>query len=167
MILVLDGEIEAGSLEKLVSAYNNLEKDDILKIFFSTEGGRMDIAEAIIEIINQNAGRTELSGYSVLASAGFYIFFKSICPRQVLPGTMGMLHLTTWGAEIKEGLLKTSRAEYIKNNMKKSLDRNIKFLNSIGISERDLELFKNGEDIYYNSETLIKFLKKQVANDSI
>ena len=51
-------------------------------------------AEAIIDIINQNADITELIAYGEICSAGFDIFFKTQCRKAILENTIGMAHFT-------------------------------------------------------------------------
>ena len=160
MELILEGDVDSLMLKTLIDAYNDLPSGDVLNIYFSSPGGNITTGEAIINLINRRANATTLTAFFGLESCAFNIFFKSKCYREILPSVIGMIHLTTWGGSIKEGLVTEPRTEFIKKEMKRSLAINTNFFRELGVSEEELLKYKKGEEVYFNDEQLKRMLKR-------
>lgn len=160
MNIILEGVINSDMFKELANAYNNLEHGETLHIFLSSEGGHVDCAGAMTTLVNRYVQVTTITTYFRLESCAFDFFFKSKCYREILDSTMGMIHLKTWGGDIKEGLKQEARTEFIKNEMKKSLPHSVSFFKTLGVTDAEIRKFKEGEEVYFNSERLKKMLKR-------
>ena len=83
MIININGNVDNEMLDKFIEFFNNNNKLEKI-IYFSSRGGNVDSASAIINLINQNKITTTLIAYSKICSCGFDIFFKSECLRNLL-----------------------------------------------------------------------------------
>ena len=160
MNLILEGPINSDMLKELSNGYNNLNPGETIHIFLSSEGGNVDCADAMSTLINRHAPVTTLTSYFRLESSAFDLFFRSKCYREVLPSVIGMIHLTTWGGEIKEGLKSVPRTEFIKEQMRKSLPESIQFYKSLGVTDAEIKRFRAGEEIYFGQDRLQRMLKR-------
>lgn len=160
--LSYDKEVGPELFKELVEAYNKLEEDQYLYIYWSSYGGEVSYGEAIIHLINDNIERTVLIGNGEMYSAGFDVFFRSRCERKILPGTTGMVHF----AMVSVTLIKNSVAKspFDKLNMdwsNEDFKKRIDYYSRLGLTKKELNAFKKGEDVYFSETRLNELL----AND--
>lgn len=162
MIINISGEINVDCFDKLIRCYNELKEKDTLDIYFNTEGGYVDYAEAILDIINEHSDKTSLIGYGCLYSAGFDIFFRSTCEKTILRGTVGMVHISTVESDnlrtIKEGRA-DEEMMYYKKWAKKDKESRLIMYEILGLSSSELLKMKTGKDVYIHFDRLIELLK--------
>ncbi len=84
-----------GTVNKDMSALfrDCLEYPGDIQIFFESSGGSIRQASEIIHMLNQNADRVTLIANHEISSSAWMIFFYSKCKRDVIEGTLGMIHL--------------------------------------------------------------------------
>lgn len=159
MVIGITGSIETDNLDKLMAAYN--ECPDKMEIYLNCEnGGDPDIAEAIIHIVNKNKEKTTIIGYGRLFSAAFDLFYKTTCNRLLLPGSIGMVHLSRVEISSLSVANETDKSEaniYKKwfNEDKKS---RLKFYEELGLGKTYISKIKKGQDVYLQYDKLLELM---------
>lgn len=160
MICLLEGEINTDSVHKLVGAYNESYKlNTHLDIYLNTEGGDVGCMEAIIGLINTNR-KTTLTAYEKVYSAGFFIFFRSLCEKYLLPGTVGMFHYIKTPISIDEN--KKAYSSEDKALQAWAKDQNIwtnQLCIKLGMTPLEFNKIKKGEEVYFQYSRLLEFLQ--------
>lgn len=161
MIIGITGEVNNDSFEKLVKAYNELKEKEDLEIYLNSEGGYTDYAEAIIDIINTHREVTSMVGYGELLSAGFDIFFRSLCEKSLLRGTLGMAHLSRveTSITIKSGKTQDEHEAGYKKWSKKDKIERLLFYEKLGMTQSELLKIKSGKEVYFDFDRLAELLK--------
>lgn len=159
MIINLQGPVDNEMLNNLIKAFNEL-KEDILHVYLNTEGGRADTSEAIIDLINNNKERFKISFYGNVFSAGMYIFFRSLCEREILPDTIGMYHYAWQEVTIAEGGKPWSAYDAIcMKEMKISKAKTLEYIkNHTSITSKEINDIKKGKDVYFSYERMKQLL---------
>lgn len=163
MILTISGEINNDSLERLVKSYNDLKDKEILEIYLNSEGGDPDFGVAMLDIINENPDRIHLVGYGKLFSAGFDLFLRARCTKDLLRGTLGMAHITSVemaDLEINKQA-DTEQVKAYKGWMIKDKKEKLDIYERLGFSKKELASVKKGNDVYFHFERLLELLKIQ------
>jgi len=93
MILSISGEIGEDSLKELVDGVNSLPDGDNLDFYLCSGGGEFPTMLTMLDILQSNKEKITLIGHSELASAAFSLFFLAECPKRLILGTIGMMHL--------------------------------------------------------------------------
>lgn len=162
MTININEDITKETVDKITQAINELQPNDKLFIYFSSEGGDVNSAEAIIHMINNNADIIEVVGYGELLSCGFDIFFKVICYKMLLPNTVGMCHQSNVKININESTKPyEERGVADKAWLKLQKDQTIKFCNSLGMTDKEITAIKKGKDVYFQYKRMQDFLKTQ------
>lgn len=164
MVLVLDERITAESLKKLAEAYNqSLPKGEFLDIYISTEGGEMPTAEAMVNMINRYQALTTLTAFREICSAGIDIFYKAECAKEIVEGTIGMIHSGRWNVNISDGgHVADEYDEFKKASMKKGAKDRIEFFKSLGFKEEEINrITVDKKDLWIDTARLEKMLKKR------
>jgi ATP-dependent protease ClpP protease subunit len=161
MVININEVISKDVFDKLIQSFNTLKPEETLDIYFATEGGDVHYMEGIIDFVNKNSSRIRLFAYGEICSAGFDIFFRTKCYREILPATMGMAHFT--GVMVSS--LGTTHTRKVDDKAylawaKKSNEDCIKFYSSIGFTKKELERVKKGEDLWFQIDRLNEFLSK-------
>jgi ATP-dependent protease ClpP protease subunit len=163
MILHINEDITPAVMDKLAEALNKLEQQEPLLIYFSSNGGDTYSAEAIIDIINAYADRIVLTAYGDLHSAGFNIFFRCNCQRQLLPKVNSIVHLTritTTFIGNKDNWEKLDSKNTIEF-AEKAKETFLQFIKGLGFTKKEISTVAKGEDLYLDYERLTQLLQKQ------
>lgn len=159
MILNLSGEVNYETLNQLVRGLNELRVGDNLHIYFTTEGGQVDVAESVIDIVNKNKDKIEIIFYGEVFSAGMYIFLKADCQKWVLPDTTGMYHYSWQEVTIKEGGKPSSAYDiFAMKEMKRAKTRTVEYLKTTKLTDKEVNSIKAGKDVYFSYERMLALL---------
>lgn len=162
MILNINEGIGKETVDKIAKGINELKVGEKLFIYFSSEGGEIPSAEAIIDMINQNVDLVELVGYGDLLSCGFDIFFKVRCHRLLLPNSLGMCHQASIQIGINESARPgDTRSKIDKEWMKLQREQTLKFCNSLHMTDKEIRDIKSGKDVYFHHKRMLELLKTQ------
>ena len=160
MILHLSGDVDYKMFDDLVSSLNRLTVDDKLSIYFTCpEGGKADVCEAIVDLINKNANHIGMTFYGEIFSSGMVIFLKTQCSKSILPDTRGMYHFAWQEMTIGEGgkpLMKYD--SFSMSEMKKSKLVTLEFLKTTKLLDTEIAKIKRGEDVYFTHKRLIELI---------
>ena len=161
MIAHIQGKVDDEMLNMFINMYNKNEDEYI--VYFSSSGGMSDVANAIIDLINRNIEKTKLISYFQLASAGFEIFFKAKCQREIINSTIGMYHLTNLAIDYnsKGEISYYSGVAQKKEMLKINYPESLEFCNKLGFTQSELRKYNKGEDVYFLSDRLQEFLNTQ------
>lgn len=119
--IILDGEVDEAMFSKLCETYNR--NAVLTKVFLRSSGGCIEVAEAIEAILNEYAKTTLLIGYGYLESAAFSIFFRSKCPKSILPNCHGAYHQSKIRLHItSDGRPYNDEDDFMKIKVSKDLD---------------------------------------------
>jgi ATP-dependent protease ClpP protease subunit len=161
MIINLTGPVDDSMVNVLINGLNNKE-DSIHYIYLKTEGGDVTCQDAIIHLLSENSERCVLIGYGYLYSAGFNIFYKSECPKALLPDTLGMAHFAASFLRITETgkpNMSDPDAFYLKN-LKITKSTTMKFFKSLAFTEQELTEVSNGNEVWFNTKRMNELFKK-------
>ena len=156
MILNLSGPIDAEMLELLINTCNAMQKEDDLTIYFCSNGGDVDIAVAMIHVINNYSGKILFVGRNMLYSAALLVYTLIDVPKEVLSATRGMIHQSTLSVDINEsGTTRDSEQKHLIKMLKKEVSTLSKsMIERIKLSKKELDRYKKGHDVYLSFETL-------------
>lgn len=150
------------TVDKIAKSINELKQGEKLFIYFSSDGGDVSSAEAIIHIINNNMDLIEIVGYGELLSCAFDIFFKTKCYKILLPNCVGMCHQSSVTININESTKPyEERGQADKTWMKLQKEQTIKFCNSLNMTSKEISAIKRGKDVYFQYKRMQEFLKIQ------
>ena len=161
MILKIQEDLSEATLDTLVGAYNNLEAEEELIIYFTSGGGLTKVAEVFVDLINRNKDRTTLIGYGDICSSAFHAFYLSECKRELLPGAYGMYHQSSMPVDMNE----TMRPNYTYGLFQEKYLKvfcsasTMNFCNYLGFDEKQMALMKKGKDIWFMPHEMEAFLR--------
>lgn len=159
MILHLSGDVNYEMLTTLTKATNAMKENDNLHIYFTTQGGLTDVAEAIIDHINKNKHLIGVTFYGEIFSAGMAIFLKTDCQKKILPDARGMYHFSWQELTIGEGGKPIDDYDiFCMKEMKKAKARTIEYLKTTGLTDKEIGLIKKGKDVYFPYERMTEIL---------
>jgi len=160
MTLHLSGEIDYKMFDTLIESFNNLLEEDILHIYFTSEGGLTLVKDAILDFINNNKDRIKITFYGEIFSGAMDIFLKASCEKNVLKHTRGMIHFSYQSVEVNEsGNPYTPYGIFSVRELKNYHIETLKFLKSIKLTEKELSLIKEGKDVYFSHKRLLGLIK--------
>lgn len=94
-LLLHNEEFAKPLLEKLFESVNNhKDKDGKIEIYISSNGGKLSVLHAALNLINSNPEIFKIVGYAYLYSSAFEFYMCSLCEKILLPMTSGMFHLS-------------------------------------------------------------------------
>lgn len=150
----LDSPILAPSCYRdLMQCITHMNKEDVLRIWVETGGGRLDTTLKLIQKIQETEGEVTVIGDGMCASGGAILFLQA--PNVVVTKNMRMmLHSSSGGYIGKEGEM---QAQY---------EFDTKFLDAMTqetyhgfLTPQEIEMLKVGRDYYFNSEEIIERLE--------
>lgn len=155
MILHLSGDVDYEMLNSLVKSYNGLGKDEVLDIYFTSDGGLCSVCEALIYFINKYSEFVTITFYGGLFSAAMLLFLSVKCKRILLKDTIGMFHLSSQEMTISEGGKPSNDYDiFYMKEMKKSRIRTAEFLKTTKLNEKEISLIKKGKDCFFSYERM-------------
>jgi hypothetical protein len=157
-IFILDGVIDQETVQKFIDFESSTPADDTIKIYLSSDGGRMGLTNIMIDIINANPSRFHVCAMEYIYSAAFLLFFSVKCERSLKPATVGAYHMSMTKMQVMDrGIpyFDNDRATvasypYVKTEI-------LKFLNNIGAGNYAPDIFK-GKDVYFQYPELLTFM---------
>ncbi len=160
MILHLSKDVNYETFNALVKAFNALTTNDCLHIYFTCpEGGLTDVSEAIIDFINKNKDYIGMTFYGELFSSGMVIFLSTQCEKKILPFTRGMYHLAWQQMDIAENGKPSSEYDiFSMKEMRKSKEKNLSFLKTTKLSEKEINAIRKGKDVYFSYDRMLELL---------
>lgn len=155
-IILLRGRVDEKMVDDLIEALTFEDNDKT--IYFCSTGGVSQSARLIVDIINNHPSNITLVGYADLQSSGFDIFYYVTKPKRILPGCIGMVHMTRVDIEIDEKARPyypedKARVDYMKTF---HFNESQAMVNSLGLSSKDLKKFMAGEPIYLQPEKMLE-----------
>lgn len=165
MILNINESISNAVTDKIINSLNQLKPGEKLFIYLCTEGGDVEVAESIVHIINNNVDIIEMVGYGKLYSAGFNIFFRCLCHKIILHGTVGMCHYSYIAVNLNENGTVSDKADRMnKMWLKNQRQYTIEFCKNLNMTEKEITEIKKGGDVYFLFNRMQDFLKVQQQN---
>ena len=137
--------------ESFYADYTADAPDAKLQIQLCSNGGNVFQSKRIIALINANQHITHVQG-NILYSAAFEIFFSVQCSRDLAPYAQGMYHLSRSAHYVLEnGLVPGHKPTF-------NGEQSLALCKQIGMSDREIEQIKFGEDVYFPFERLAHFM---------
>lgn len=167
MILYLEEEITRETVDKLIAALKEAGDQGELDIYFASNGGARYLSDVIVDIINAHWNKITLIAHSDLQSAAFEVFFKSKCPRRVMPQAIGMYHQSyaDFTLNCSKKIVSESDRLVLKGMNTVALQEMSGLLSSLGATEKEIRKFKRGDDVWFDSSRLQEMLGYQYKNE--
>lgn len=152
-------EIDKDFQSKIAEILNTGE--DKIIIYFSSEGGYVNIADTIIDMINLNKDRVTLVAYDCLISSAFRLFMEVQCTKRIMPEIYAMYHHSKVNLEINlngKGYSDISRF-LLETQMPIELEIEMERVKKWGFNKEEIEKFKNGEDVFMTFDRVCELSK--------
>lgn len=129
-----------------------------ITIYFDSEGGEVNAANTLIEVINSNKERITLHVIGYIFSSAFMVFLKTKCKTVLNSNCLGMIHETYQSFSIKSSG-KTGELDsfMIKENKKEHL-RDILELKELGLNRKEIAKINKGKDVCFDNKRLREIL---------
>lgn len=159
MILHLSGEVGYKMFDKLVKALNELSINDNLAIYFTSEGGLTDSAEAIVDLVNTNSERIGIKFYGEIFSAGMCIFLRTKCQKWCLPDARGMYHFSWQDITINEGGKPMNDYDkFCMSEMRKAKEKTLELLKDTNLTPLEHKKIMQGKDVYFSNDRMLQLI---------
>lgn len=159
MVLHLSGEMDYEMFDRLLKEYSLLKEKEKLVVYFTSTGGLVDVAVAMIDFINTNKSTVEIVFYGELFSAGMILFLSVECKKKILPDTRGMYHYAYQDMAINEsGKPNGDYDIFSMKEMKKAKEKTIAFLKNTKLTDKEINLVKKGKDVYFSHERMLEII---------
>lgn len=162
MTITLSGEIESDMLKILTKSISDLSNGEKLTIYFSSRGGYVGVAEAMINIVNSHKDHIEMIFYGEILSAGMMIFLRTTCKRSLVKEVVGMYHFAWQSLDVSEG--GNGSDEYSKfylKWMKEQKSKTLEYIQTLPFTEKEIAEIRKGKDVYFSTERMDEILKAQ------
>jgi len=164
--VVFDGEISYESVGNLVALLDDVKRsiseDEMVTLYFSSNGGEASASMVFIDYLESlsNEVNLEIVGNGILMSAGFDIFYMTKCQnKRILKGTIGMIHESTTGVSSR-AIKQNGSMDRFRIDEEKKANREINnWYKKLGITEDELKIIKNGDDLFLGNARLKQLLK--------
>ncbi len=166
MIFNWNGPISDTIFQKLVEVVNDLKEHQNIALYLNTIGGDLEVAEALIYLINSDPNRFLLIGNGKLWSAGFLIFYRAKCDRVLLPGITGMAHsinVTVGMNQLKKPYYEIDRANVECIALQKAWTDEL--FKQLGLSAAQIKKINSGEELFFQEKEMRRFLKKTTVSE--
>lgn len=165
MTINLTGKIDQKMFGSLCNCLNSLEEDEVLRIYFDSEGGIDDYRTAFIDLLNHNKDRIELVGFCQLYSAAFDIFLFAECKKIVFPSCLGMCHQFWRRVDtFANGKVYGDAEKLCIPHYKKQIEERFKTYKKFGLTDKEIKKVRNGEDVYFLADRLNEIIEWQKEN---
>ena len=149
----LDTDLE----DRFLDTLNKLDKDDSLILWITSSGGDLDIANNLIDIINNDDRIIKVKFYWQVSSCAFRIMTHTPYEKRVInEDVWSILHLYNRESGSRNRLKGDVKTVFLN----KYLDKENRFLThyykTIGISQDIIDIIETGEDIYLTYDDIIK-----------
>ena len=166
--IIFRGELNPESAQNLINdieqPHEEFRETDI-KILFSSMGGQMDMAQAVIDCINglPKEFKVEFIVSYQVNSCAFNIFVKINCKKRLYEGSNAVVHLFERIVSSKDII--HNKDSYDRFLVDLADDENVKYLEwleSLGVFKRkELKKIARGGDVYVEGERLQKIIDNQ------
>ena len=157
-IIYLDWEVNENMRDVVLNALN---EEWEITFYLSSEWGKSQFANFIVDAINKNKDRVTLIATLQISSAAFRIFFYSRCKREILDDTEWLVHMARMNVRMDWNKEVGSVDKWRVKEMLKYEYKEERILKKLWLSKRNRKLFLKWFDIYLNTKQLRKMLKKQ------
>jgi len=127
-------------------------------LYFSTFGGEMILSEQLIDIINDYPFELEMRCFGYLFSAGLLIIAKLKKPIIIDIQCVGLVHIPSIALESRNTKKKTGFETYMTENEDNFNGYYLRGIKHV-LSEEELELVLNGEDVCLGKDRIDKIVK--------
>lgn len=157
MIVIFEGELNKESSQDLCTALligiNNLEENDILNLYFSTEGGEHKAIYPIIDIILKNKDKIIIHLDHIVYSAGFLMIMllKEVVIKLKPSFTDAMIHTLSF-----EVYTSDFRKKAILKRLKEKNKEVYSKLKELKLTAKELKDFKKECDVYFTKKRMLE-----------
>lgn len=135
------------------------ENDCGIEIYLDSNGGEFPTAQIIADIINYDPDRFVIIAVNAIRSSAFYLFFAVKCDKRILDDTTGLHHLMGRTARVMSNGVHSDEVERFEfKRLKECMAKEIAFCQKIGFTEKELNAFKAGKDVFFTTERLIELI---------
>lgn len=148
----IDGKMDGELLQRFISFVNDNQAES-WTIILNTAGGKTDVGETVLFIINENKEKCTLIAHNIY-SAGFNLFYNAKCSKYLTPSSKGMYHMAT--AELwmrPDGKASYYEDRCITKNMKAGNEIDKEFIKGF-MTEREQTKFNKGDDVFFTYDRL-------------
>ena len=160
----LDPETVQVLIDEIEQPHVEVKEHDI-RVLFSSIGGHSDMAEAVIDCINELPEKydVELVITHQAVSAAFDIFVKTKCRKKLYEGANGIVHLFDRSVSTRDVInTKGSYDEFLLKNINDMNEKYLWWLESLKIfTKKELKKISQGRDVYVERERLQKIIDNQ------
>lgn len=159
--VIINTTLSNESILQIVQQFNAIDPNQPVTVYISSEGGEIRIAETIMDIIEHCSAKITFVASGELCSSAFELFFNTKCfDKRILPQTIGMIHQAKCPYEYNEaGKPADGYSKIVRSNLKRSYLKGIIYLQKLGLTEKEIEDYKSGKDIFFDCARLKQFLK--------
>ena len=171
MVIILDDEgFETQMLNKIADFFNEKSQEH-LTIYLHSDGGRIAILDAILDLINSNPERFTLIGFNKLASCAFELYIKANCNKRLLNGTFGMYHLGYGSVNYNEKMQAVTRFDdaLIKRKTELYYPQTKQFMSQCEFTAEEEQVVAEGKDLWIQTDRFIEMervFKKNQINEA-
>lgn len=144
---------------------NEDPKEYDIRILFSNCGGEGDMAQAVVDCINELPAEFDVEfvvTYQVI-SAAFDVFVKLKCKKRLYPQANAIVHLFTRQVSVRETVNATeSYDKFLLNDLNVGNAKYLKWLEGLNVfSLKELKGISKGRDVYLGRKRLQKIIDNQ------
>lgn len=142
----LNGIIDEELLDKFIQFSNENESED-WTIVLNSGGGKQNLSQVILDIINNGKQVTLIS--TGIYSSSFVIFYFAKCQKKLTVGSIGMIHLRSNSIKMQShGKPEYTEDECVVSNWKvtKEIDSFVEAF----MTKAELKDFRRGNDVFFN-----------------
>jgi ATP-dependent protease ClpP protease subunit len=159
--IIFEGEMEYDEVKSLIQDLESCEQGEI-DLYFSSNGGFLNIADILIEYINRSDKKINLIANGLIQSCAFYVLAFTKCNKIITDSVIGMIHKhktfrpTIFGRpkEMKKTIFtKEDDAKIIEYN-DKIMKYSIEKLRKAGVHEDYIKSLLKGKDTYIDNQTM-------------
>lgn len=141
------------NLEKLIT-FSQLEGPKTLLV--DSDGGHVDIKDAVVHIINASDINVVVFGYC--HSAAFEMLFELKTTPTILPNAYSAVHVSSWSIETRELRNTKDKSNFSLRESTKDQERQLSRYKKF-LSEEQYKIVAEGGTIFLNAEQLKQIFK--------
>jgi len=162
-VITFSCEINDETIGKLITHISNLNINTPLRIYFTTQGGYWHSGQIFINYINHLVDlgkKIDLIAVWEVSSTGFQILYEVKCKVQLLH-TYSVIHIGTMVLDYRKSLQNNSIEAFHNGVLDQTNQELIKFYKDIGISKKEINDIKNGNNVFLNTKRIKQLLEKK------
>jgi ATP-dependent protease ClpP protease subunit len=152
--IVFDDEITTKSVTELIE---KVDADCV--IYFSSVGGDVPPGNIFIDFTKKTEYKIKMVSCHNIASCAFNMFMFSNSEKEVMPYTIGIIHLMDQELHTRDTLKKDPIEMFITQRIIKENEEVLSKYAELGISAGQLKQVAHGEDVVLSTEQIIKCAK--------